>query len=177
MVEGETMTSVERVRQLHESGALPLPMLRRLLGLEQSSIYKYTSESPGTSLRYEQIQAIFLHADLVEAQRAVLGDFTAGTGWSCVYIDADLDIDGDGDINTDDALASSITALEELTAFMRLVQARRPDAQEVAAIEAASSRAIQAIVVAKRVIAWIDAQRTKRRKARPLSAVAGGRAS
>lgn len=173
----ETTMLGDTLRQLHESGELPAPVLADLVGLHPSSIYRWFADTdPG----FMRVRQIFRQCGSAEAQRALLALLITGTGWVATLVDGetDCDVNGDGRVCGDDAVAAGVQlvaraaeALREVHATAELQQSRGENisGRDRQAMMAMLDHVLADALRTQRILKIIDDQASRRRKARPVT--------
>ncbi len=159
------------LQRLNQTGAITIAQLADEWGIEPHSAYPYLTDR---EMRYGQTRSLYRHARDRRIQEAIHNDLMQGTGWSAVYIEADLDFDGDGDVDVDDVLGHAIGALDDLATYLKQVQQSGRD-WDMAYLAQLKQRVLHGIVASERCAGHIAAMQSgHRRKARPVS-IGGGR--
>jgi len=91
-----------------------------LIGVSPSTVYRWINGESQPD--YNSIRLLVRHLPSRTAQQAILVGFTAGTSWQMQLVDVELDVNQDGRIGPDDALDSSIHAVQ--SASDSLIQIR-----------------------------------------------------
>lgn len=162
--ESEQPMSIELMRRLLNEGATNVPELMRLMGLAESSVYRYAES---TELRFGQLLRIFAFARSDRARELILAELLPGTGYTAIKLPVAADLDGDGDIDTDDALRCAAGVIAKASRALDMVinldDSEYTDARR--ALKDAAERALAAVAI----IDFVEAHAPKRRKARPLT--------
>lgn len=167
----DTPVSAGIVQQLQQIGAVTIRGLADDWNIEPHSVYPYLTDR---DMRYGQVRTLYRRAKDRRIQEAFHADLMQGTGWTAVYIDAELDIDGDGDVDTDDALGHAINGLEKYVSLLQEIRSsnRCPNLTELARLKAG---VLQGVVTAERCAQHIADAHGRRRQAHPLTAGTNGR--
>lgn len=162
---GDAPMTCELLRNLVDAGTLTVAEIADRWNIEKHSVYPYLTDR---EMRAGQLRTLFRTARDPRIQSEICNYLMAGTGWTPVYIDAELDIDGDGDVDGDDAIAHAIGALNDLAQFLSQVQAggQCPDVAQLSKLKAG---VFQGVVSADRCVHRIAEIKARRRKARPVS--------
>jgi len=164
----ETPMSADVLQKLNQDGALTIDELGDLFNIRPHSAYPYLCER---EMRYSQIRTLCRRANDPRIPAAFFNDLMAGTGWSAIYIEAELDFDGDGDVDTDDVLGHAIKALAHLSRYLSEVQHGGDiDLRRLASLK---QSVMQSVVTSQRAAAHMyesqTRDRSRRKKARPFS--------
>jgi len=165
---GDVPVSAGLLQSLAQAGAVTIHGLADAWNMQPHSIYPYLTDR---DMRYGQMRTLYRRARDPRIQAAFHADLMAGTGWTAIFIDAELDIDGDGDVDSDDVLTHAIDALRNLSDFLVQVQAS-DGCPNLAALAHLKQRVLQGVVTAERCaqqIADAHDNRRGRRKARPIN--------
>jgi hypothetical protein len=161
----ETPMSADVLQRLNQDGVLTIDAMADLFNIQPHSAYPYLMDR---EMRYSHLRTLCRRSCDARVAGAFYSDLMAGTGWSAIYIEADLDIDGDGDVDTDDVLGHAIKALGHLSHYLSEVQGGAEiDLRRLASLK---QRVMQGVVTSQRAAAHIYHTKTRgRRKARPFS--------
>lgn len=163
------------LQRLHADGALSVGAVCDATQIDASSVYKWMAGQHDPS--FSKIALLFRHCDNERVQAAILDLLTRGTPWRAVAIPKACDIDGDGDVDTDDALASAVAALQDLAELLdgvRKADGVQIDGAVADSLDATGNAAIRKILAALRCVAFVHEQQQKRRKARQVTTTNAG---
>ncbi|QNN22066.1 helix-turn-helix transcriptional regulator [Planctomycetales bacterium ZRK34] len=91
-----------------------------LTGVAPSTVYRWIRGESEPDFNAVRLLVRHLHsADCVEA---ILAAFTAGSAWRFYSLEAELDVNADGQINVDDALDSTISAVRSASRSLSAVR-------------------------------------------------------
>ncbi len=158
--------SSELLRELHDSGALPVARLADLLNLSKSAAYQYHAL---TELRYSQLRTVIRQSRSREVLDRFAADLFGGLGAALIFA-AD---DAEADLDCDQAVQKTVEAIELLARLLKKMHAAVADRQitdrERDELEQFARRVVELVLQSMRAIDHENDQRHKRRKCRPLA--------
>ncbi|MEO0476771.1 MAG: hypothetical protein AAF085_12515 [Planctomycetota bacterium] len=159
--------SIELVRRLLNENATSVPELQRIMGLAESSVYRYAEQ---TELRFGQLLAIFNFAKSDRVRELILDELLPGTGAAVVWLPETMDANGDGDINTDDAVVHAVAAIGQLHNTLEKLTMGDIDQDKLLAMRESFQGLIEQATAGLGVIDFLVAEslRRPRRKAHPV---------
>jgi transcriptional regulator with XRE-family HTH domain len=142
--------------------------LADLSGVAPSTVYRWISGESEPD--FDAVRLLLRHLPHVEAQRAILACFTAGTPWQHFPIEVELDVNRDGRIDDNDALDAAIEAVQaagdSLAAVREACKDRVIDADQVARVIHRINGVLCQCTITQRVLLRLA---ENRRKARPAA--------
>jgi len=154
------------LQQLIESKLTTAQELAELSGVAPSTVYRWIAGESEPD--FDAVRMLLRHLPRVEAQRAILTAFTAGTPWQHYAIDAELDVNHDGRVDDNDALDASIEAVQaagaSLAAVREACKDRVLEADQAARVISMLNVVLRQCAVTQRILLRLV---ETRRKARP----------
>ncbi len=140
-----------------------------LAGVSASTVYRWIAGQSQPD--FDSIRLLVRHLPEPRAQRAILSTFSAGTPWRYQYIDHELDVNDDGQIDVNDALDSSIRAVQSAGEMLAKVrdasQDRRLSAEQVGVVIKALNEVVQECSVTQQVMVRVwEGEQNQRKRAR-----------
>lgn len=115
---GDLPLSADLLQRLNTSGELPVTEIADLLGISQSSAYRYLNE---TELRFGQLRQLLRFCRSDGARVALVHAVISGTPLVVTPVNPNLDLNGDGEVDTKDALAGTSKLLTDLASLLNHV--------------------------------------------------------
>ncbi len=165
--EAEQPMSIELMRRLLNEQATTVPELMRIMGLAESSVYRYTES---TELRFGQLLAIFNFAKSDRVRELILAELLPGSGADVVWLPEAMDANGDGDVNTDDAVVHAVAAIGKLHKTLEKLTTGDIDRDKLLAMREGFQGLIEEATAGMSVIDFLikDALAHPRKRCRPI---------
>ena len=168
----ETTMLAATLQRLTQSGLLDVRHAAESSGLDSSAIYKWIAGQRDPS--FTNLKHVFMALGR-DAQLAILGVMSAGTGWIHTCPPGQLDLNGDGDIDTDDALDAIIGSLDHMSDSLKklrkLEHKTKPTDTATAELCANCDDVITRVAAAKAIVQFLNQRDDGRRAARMTPAM------
>lgn len=165
----------DTLRELNDSGRLPVLRVADMLNLSRSAGYELLNRD----LRFNEYRTIFRQSADADVQASLLATLLKGTGWVATHLATDLDVNGDGDIDINDILKAGIDGMAELGGYLQDLQTAlatgSADDHTLAEVERRQTEVMTQLAAIGQIAHHIHEQQSRRRKAHAPRVVGGGR--